>query len=385
MSDESETTSEPAQPWGELFALTIDRFSTTVEGMHDAIVRPWFRFAGPAAPQLRGAYAIATSSVYRSVRGVASIVGRVSDSFLSTSTVEPTPRSDAVQAFTNAIWGDELERRDSAMAIGLAIRDRHGSAVELETEALARAFPTASGHLVVLLHGLGQTERCFSASDTVPGLAETLSLSTFTPVPVRYNSGRSVADTGEELAVLLEELIEHWPVRVTEIAFVGYSMGGLVARAATASGHADARRWIDTVRHVVTIAAPHSGSPIEKAVEVAERSLRVAPQTRPLGAFLSQRSAGIRDLRSGTDLPGAIDGIKHHLIGAVITSDASHPVGSLIGDLIVRPVSATGPEVAAHNRHLIGGRRHYDILDDPSIADRILGWIDPSVASALSD
>ena len=377
MSAGSETKSEPARPWGELFALTIDRFSATVEGMHDAIVQPWFRLAGPAEPQIRDAYAVTTSSVYRSVRGIASMVGRVSDSFRSASTVEPTPRSDAVQAFTNAIWGDELDHRDSAMAIGLAVRDQHGFVVEFEAEALAKAFPAASGRLVVLLHGLGQTERCFSARDMVPGLAETLALSSFTPVVVRYNSGRSVADTGEELDVLLEELIEHWPVRVTEIALVGYSMGGLVARAAAASGHASERRWIDAVRHVVTVAAPHRGSPIEKAVGAAERSLMVAPQTRPLGAFLAQRSAGIRDLGSGSDLPGAFDGIKHHLIGAVITSDATHPLGSLVGDLIVRPVSATGPKVAAHNRHLIGGRRHFDILHEPTVAARILDWIEP--------
>jgi hypothetical protein len=102
----------------------------------------------------------------------------------------------------------------------------------------------------------------------------------------------------------------------------------------------------------------------------------VAPQTRPLGAFLSQRSAGIRDLRSGTDLPGGLEGIKHHLIGAVITSDVTHPVGSLFGDLIVRPGSATEPGVVAHNRHLIGGIRHFDILHEPTVATRILDWIE---------
>ena len=48
MSAGSETKGETARPWGELFALTSDRFSSTVEGMHDAIVKPWFRFAGPA-------------------------------------------------------------------------------------------------------------------------------------------------------------------------------------------------------------------------------------------------------------------------------------------------------------------------------------------------
>lgn len=376
MTDDSEPRREPARPWGELFALTIDRFSETVEGMHDAIVQPWFRFTGPVGTHLGVAYAATTQGVYRSVRAVASAAGRISDSVRDGSTTDPTPRSDAVQAFANAVWGDELARRDSAMAVDLSVRGRHGFAVELEAESLATEFPEASERIVVLLHGLGQTERCFSASGVAPGLVEALTPSSFTPVLVRYNSGRSVTDTGEELSGLLDELIEHWPVRVTEVALVGYSMGGLVARAAAASGHADDCRWVDAVRHVVTVAAPHSGSPIEKAVVAVERSLMVAPQTRALGRFVGQRSAGIRDLRSGSDLPASFDSIKHHLIGGVITSDAEHPVGSLFGDLIVRPASATGPGLAAHNRHLIGGARHFDILHEPTVAARILEWIE---------
>lgn len=367
--------SEPVRPWGELVALTVDRVGTAVEGMHKAIARPWFRLAGPAEPQLRRTYETVTSAVYGSIRTIARGAGRLSDAARVDSTAVPTHRSDSVQAFANAVWGDELARRGSSMAIGMAVRDRSGAAVPLDPASLTATFSDASGRLVVLVHGLGQTERCFFSSEGAAGLADALASSGFTPVAVRYNSGDAIADNGDALARLLDEVVEHWPVLVTEIVLVGYSMGGLVAQAAVASGRTGAARWIDTARHVVTIAAPHLGSPIEKAVEVAARSLMVAPQTKPLSEFLAHRSVGIRDLRSGMVLAAASDGIDHHLIGAVITKDASHPVGSVVGDLIVRPASATAPHLAARNRHLIGGRRHFDILHEPAVAATILDWI----------
>jgi pimeloyl-ACP methyl ester carboxylesterase len=361
-----------------LVALTVDRVGTVVEGMHKAIARPWFQLAGPAETPLRESYDLATSAVYAGIRTSARLAGRLSDAARQGATTVPGRRSDSVQAFANAVWGDELARRGSSMSIGMAVRDRSGAAVSPDQASLTEAFPGASGRLVVLVHGLGQTERCFYSSDGGAGLAERLSSRGSTPVAIRYNSGHAVADNGDELALLLDELLVHWPVRPTEIVLVGYSMGGLVARAAIDSALAGGSRWIETVRTVVTIAAPHAGSPIEKTAEAASRSLEIAPQTRPLGDFVRSRSAGIRDLRSGVDLPPSFDGIEHHVIAAVVTSRTASPVGSLVGDLVVRPVSALGRVgLRVDGQAVIGGRRHFDILEDPSTAEHILGWIDP--------
>jgi pimeloyl-ACP methyl ester carboxylesterase len=41
-----------------------------------------------------------------------------------------------------------------------------------------------------------------------------------------------IADNGNELVGLLDELVAGWPVPVTEIVLIGHSMGGLVARSA---------------------------------------------------------------------------------------------------------------------------------------------------------
>jgi pimeloyl-ACP methyl ester carboxylesterase len=229
----------------------------------------------------------------------------------------------------------------------------------------------------VLLHGLGQTERCFSPSDTDPGMTEALASSSFTPVLVRYNTGSAVAVNGRDLSALLDGMVSVWPVPVTEIALVGYSMGGLVARAAIAFGRSNGDSWAETVRHLITVATPHAGSPIEKGAEAMSRALQLAPQTRPLGGFVARRSAGIRDLQTGAGLPAVLAGVDHLAIGSVMTADTSHPIGSLVGDLVVRPGSATGGgRVVVNDQVLIGGRRHHDILADPSIPQRILERIE---------
>ena len=370
--------SKPDRPWGELLSITVDRLSTTVEEMHRAIALPWFRLAGPAAPALRGAYAGAVSVAYGTVRMVAAGAAMVVDGIRTTPTVGERRRSDSMQAFANAVWGDELAHRGSAMAIGTDARDPSGRVVACDADSLARSFPDATPRIAVLLHGLGQTEQRFHRSSSGRTLVETLAASTFTPVTIRYNSGRRVADTGLEVSALIESLVTEWPVPVTEIVVVGFSMGGLVAREAIHAGTSDERHWTGAVRHVVTVATPHAGSPIERGAEVASRALVIAPQSRPLGRFLDGRSAGIRDLRSGAGLPPVPDGIRHHRIAGVVTSDASHPVGALIGDLVVRPGSATTqPNDVLGEQVVIGGRRHYDLLDDQSVARHILDWIEP--------
>ena len=139
MPENSSPASTPPAPWGDLLALTVDRISTTVEEMHGAIARPWFRLAGPAGKQLRWAYVSATSGVYRSVRTVARGAGRMSNRVLADSAPESRPRSDAVQAFANAVWGDEMERQRSSMAIGMAVRDRSGTAVSRDPASVAMA------------------------------------------------------------------------------------------------------------------------------------------------------------------------------------------------------------------------------------------------------
>jgi pimeloyl-ACP methyl ester carboxylesterase len=243
----------------------------------------------------------------------------------------------------------------------MSVRDRTSGHVSLPA-GLERAFPAATGHLVVLLHGLFETERCWEGTEEEPGLAEALEDNPMlTPVAIRYNSGLRVSDNGARLAGLLDQIHAAWPVPVESVSLVGHSMGGLVIRSACGIAEAADQRWIDDVDDVVTLGTPHRGSPLEKAANVAAWALAAVPDTRPLADFLNTRSAGIKDLRFGAvadddwrrtepdlllrDTVGdhpLPSGIRHHFIAGVATADPTRPLGRAIGDFVVRPSSATG-------------------------------------------
>lgn len=336
----------------------LRRVTAPIEGVHRAIVEPWLRLAGSRVTQVAHGM---ISGVYGSVRLVGSVLGATIDAV----SAGPQKGSDAMQAFANAVWNDERTRN------GMSLRDPSG----LST------FTHPTGRLVVLVHGLGQTDRSWTA------FTDALAGSTLTPLLVRYDSGRSVADNAADLAGLLEEVTVSWPVPVEEIDLVGYSMGGLVARKALDIGRTSGQGWAGSVRHLVTIAAPHLGSPIEKAVRLASVALRVAPQSRPLGEFIESRSPGIRDLGSVLDAPASFDGVSQHVIAGVATADRSHPLGALVGDFVVRVPSASGEGsgvvVAADDIVIVGGRGHSSLLGDPAVHQHVLAWLEPGESGEL--
>ena len=337
----------------------VRQVTTPVEAMHRAIVEPWLRLGGARAASVGHGV---ISGVYGAVRLTGSVVGATVDAV----GVGASNKSDALHAFANAVWDDERTRG------GMSLRAPSGASASLTD-------PT--GRVVVLVHGLGQTERSWTA------MTDALAGSSLTPVLVRYDSGRSVADNASELAGLLEEVTASWPVPIEEVGLVGYSMGGLVARKALDIGRTSGRGWTGSVGHLVTIAAPHLGSPIEKAARLASVALRVAPQSRPLSEFIESRSSGIRDLGAVLDAPPSFDGVSQHVIAAVATADRSHPFGVLVGDFVVRVPSASGEgggfRVAADHVVVMGGRAHSSLLDDPAVHQHVMAWLEASESAEL--
>ena len=158
---------------------------------------------------------------------------------------------------------------------------------------LRRVGAPATPHVVVFVHGLGETEFAWGRPSYGDRLAEDLGA---TPVFVRFNTGRHISSNGASLAALLDELVADWPVEIERLAIVGHSMGGLVARSACHHGG----DWVPLVRHVISLGTPHMGAPLEQAVHALSAALHLAPETRPFARFLRRRSAGIRDLRRGS-------------------------------------------------------------------------------------
>ena len=416
-SAETNESSPAVDDWrglGDLLSLATERLTAPVEGMHRAIADRWFGLAGPEVAPVRRVYQAFTGAVYGSVRVTGSVLGAAvglgAAAAGGRNGLRPLWRSSfgrGIQATANAVWGDELDRRQSHLRIELGLRDAEGDPISPDPVDLARSFPEPTSRLVVLLHGLGETERCWLTptddGEAAFGLGDVLAADSFTPLLVRFNTGRHISDNGQALASLLETIEHNWPVPVEEMALVGNSMGGLVARSSVHAGQAAEARWADSVRHVVALGAPHLGAPLEKGANLISRGMRVSPESRPLSDFLDQRSSGIKDLRFGaiqevdwhganpdallSDLASDVllpENVEQHFIAGVITADPTHPVGVLVGDLIVRVGSATGRGrrryVEATDVRVLGGRRHFDLAHDPTVHQQIRDWLTDSAA-----
>jgi len=254
--------------------------------------------------------------------------------------------------------------------------------------------------VAVFLHGLTGDEFCWSwGADDAYGerLAKDLG---YTPVYLRYNSGLHISENGRTVAALLEELMEAWPVEVQQVALVGHSMGGLVARSAAHQADVQDQVWVRRVRHVVSLGTPHTGAPLEQGAHRAAIALEKLPETRMLSSFLKKRSAGIRDLRHGSLVdedwrgrdPEALRAVAskevpllpratHCFVSATITRDPKHPLGRLLGDILVLKPSASGqgktrriPFRDEHGHH-IGGTHHLALLNHPEVYERLHGWL----------
>jgi len=361
-----------------------------------------FRMVGPGAMLVRPVHEGITRGVYRSLgagtRAVGAAAGRAAArrEGLPLST---TPYGSAVIAAIAGLRGDALEEEGSPLAQPMAVRVA-GEPVALEPEAIASAFPAATRRIVVFVHGLMTTEFSWALGGRErfgDRLARELGC---TPVYVRYNSGRHISENGRSLSELMEQLLAVWPVDVDEIALVGHSMGGLVARSACChAAEADAD-WARLIKHSVSLGTPHMGAPLEQAVHVLSAGLARLPETRPFANFLRRRSGGIRDLRQGSlvdedwrdcdpdALRGAacaeiplLEGATHCFVSATITRSDRHPVGRLIGDTLVLVPSASGrsrtrriPFEDEYGMHL-GKASHFALLYHPAVYEKLRGWL----------
>src|SRR5262249_26777659 len=123
----------------------------------------------------------------------------------------------------------------------------------------------------------------------------------FLPFYVRYNTGRRIAQNGRDLALLLERLVDVFPVDVEDITFIGHSLGGLVIRSACHYAEELGLTWIDRARRAIYLGSPHLGSPLEKGGHLVSVVLGAIdnPVVRVTRAIADLRSAGVKDLRHG--------------------------------------------------------------------------------------
>ena len=100
------------------------------------------------------------------------------------------------------------------------------------------------------------------------------------------------------------------------------------------------------------------------------------PGTRIPAEILRRRSAGVRDMRHGhvdeewraTDPD---DSISYYFLSATITNDPSHPLAQIVGDVLVRVPSASGPTKEIPALHIetesFGGIVHHQLQNHPDV------------------
>ncbi|MEA2625066.1 MAG: hypothetical protein QOD06_1111, partial [Candidatus Binatota bacterium] len=212
---------------------------------------------------------------------------------------DPSPAGREVWlAALNGVLGDYLVASENPLALSMCFR-HEARALELETSGLAAALPHARGKVLVVVHGLCMSDLHWTRNghDHAAALARDLG---YTPLYVRYNSGRHVSTNGRELAEMLETLIARWPVPVEELLILGHSMGGLVTRSACHYGEAAGHGWLRRLRKVVFLGTPHHGAPLERGGNWLESLIAMSPYSAPLARLPMLRSAGVTDLRYGS-------------------------------------------------------------------------------------
>lgn len=338
-----------------------------------------------AAPEAlhRGIAGAVYAGLGAGLRGASKVLDRMAATGIGPR-LEAGPRGRFVSSAVNGLIGDRLVRERPRLAIPMAARV-DGRDVDLRD--LAAAYPDATGRLVVFLHGLCENESYWSLHRERTGTtyAEALAAEGWTPILLRANTGLSLRENGVALTALMQQLVDGWPVPVSRVALVGHSLGGLVVRAAGAvvaerPGHA--MPWPDLVTDVVTLGTPHLGAPIARGIGHGSRGLARLPETAAFGRILDQRSVGVHDLVAGLadDVP-PLPHARYHLVCATLTRSRRHPVGDLLGDLLVRPRSAYGRDRRggrlfpdADVLH-VGRTDHFGLLNHPEVHRAMRDWL----------
>ncbi|MEO6688313.1 MAG: hypothetical protein ABIS07_03475 [Dokdonella sp.] len=262
-----------------------------VEAMHHNIARlPWLPLGTDA--RTRGI----TGFVYRSIRTLTEWVGSGVDLAIEQlqplldriSTQAEGPARDALVSALNGVLGDHLAATANPLALPMTFR-RDG--IELPR--------CDGGRVLLMVHGLCLNDAHWlrQGHDHGAALARDLGYRT---AYLRYNTGLHVSTNGRELAQQLERWISSASAPVTELALVGYSLGGLVARSACHYAALAGHRWPRVVKHLVSIGTPHHGAPMERGGNWVDMILSSSRYSAPLAALGRVRSAGITDLRHGS-------------------------------------------------------------------------------------
>ena len=355
-----------------------------------------------------------TGLVYKSIQGVAQLVGKGTESLLTSlqplldkidqEPQESAPR-EAVLAALNGVMGDRLVESDNPLATPMTLRVQNQA---LDWEAMPDTA-LLTGKVLIVVHGLCMNDLQWTVQNQGESLnhAETLATKLgYTPVYVRYNTGLHTSQNGQTLSNQLELLSALWPTPLTEISVLVHSMGGLVTRSAVHAAQQSKRQWVKKLKNIVFLGTPHHGAPLEKAGNWIDVLLGVTPYSAPFKRLVELRSSGITDLRFGNVLDSDWQDqdrfkpktkeehvAREHLplpeniacftVAATMASKRSLLADRLIGDGLVPLNSALGVHsdptrnlvFAKSSQMVVYRTNHMAMLGSAEVGEQLVAWL----------
>lgn len=370
-----------------------------VAAVHGAVLKN----AVPNTPAQSG-LAASTASIYAAIR---TITGAVSDGLEAAlasynspiADMKSTPEREAVLAALNGLVGDHLAATENPLAIPMRVR-RSGRAIEVKRSQLATAIPDVGNRVFLFVHGLCMNDLQWGRNGRNPGVVLARELG-WTPLHLHYNTGLHVSRNGSALADLLEKLGSEWPVRLQEVAIIGHSCGGLLARSAHYYGTLAGHCWPKHLRYLVFLGTPHHGSALERAGNYVNLLLRSTPYSSPIERIARVRSAGITDMRYGNlvdrdwedgdrfqdagdrrQIVPLPEGVQSFAVAAN-KGVGANKLAQDVGDELVSVNSALGRHsdpartlsFAPAHQCVIHGMTHWDLLRRAAVYRRLREWL----------
>lgn len=391
---------------GDLAADAFAGLTARIHEAHAGIAGRVFGLLGTTAAPVRVLHDGIAGVVYGATGVIGRTVVRAGSRAAGVSRPPDAPALEARPAgrfavgALNGAFGDTLVSRNSPLALTMSVRT-HGRTVKPDRDQLVEAFPHATPRIAVFLHGLCETEDAWKRrADRAAPYGQRLQTELgYTPVFIRFNSGRHISANGRDFARLLADLHRAWPCEIAEITLIGHSMGGLVARSACHYGAGT--ESIAAVRHVFALGSPHHGAQLERLVHATGAALHRLPETRAIATGLSIRSVGIRDLYHGylvdedwadfdpdaflvnaaREIP-FLATANHYFVAATVSREPDAPIGRALGDLLVSRPSAWAQRRKTERLRFplgryrsYGGATHFDLLNHPAIGDQLVAWL----------
>ena len=396
----------------EAVQTSHEQVSAIVDAVIPTRIRPWRKYSAATTRGVYEAVKFGVKTLPPAVHAVSSAVGK--DDVMAPSN---NGFVRGTQATMNGLWPTMTDDRPE-LVTEMAVRIDHAD-LALTPDAIAVAFPEASGRIAIFVHGMVCDEDCWirpeaagatttdsepspttpatdatDATDATAATAATESAASkehveppepvpygtrlqselgITPVYVRYHTGRSVADNGRDLADLIEALVAGWPVPVENVSLVAHSMGGLVSVVAATRAHGESMTWYPLLDHVITLGTPHHGAPLAHLMCGTGPALSGVPVVGPIAEWAQVTSAGGADLRKDLHAEGlpadATPRLPLTAISATKFGSREQALMQHAGDLLVPTYSADASAAEAMDvtGHHVERAGHLALLNHPDV------------------